>query len=187
MIQARRLPTDWFAQVGQVRQRYYALNASVLAAGFSKIHACTYRRARKLTQTRKVDGITCITTLPLLLRRSSGFRVSRCAPSSGLHSLAPFAPPPPPSPSLISILTNVDVKQNVYGLRNKAEKEKRKSQHIVEGPVFEARSLSQSESLSLSRRCDLVLLFSCPVLDSSKHWTRKQKLNQQMLILNRMS
>ena len=164
MIQARRLPTDlnWFAQVGQVRQRYYALNASVLEAGFSKKHACTYRRARKLTQTRKVDGITCITTLPLFWRRSSGFRVSRCAPSSGLHSLAPFAPPPP-SPFLISILTNVDVKQNVYGLRNKAEKEKRKSQHIVEGPVFEARSLSLSQSHSLSRRCDLVLLFSCVI------------------------
>ena len=37
----------------------------------------------------------------------------RCARSS-LHSLAPF---PPLSPSLISILASVDVKQNVYGFR----------------------------------------------------------------------
>ena len=34
-------------------------------------------------------------------------------PRSSLHSFVPFPPPPPLSPSLISHLTSVDVKQNV--------------------------------------------------------------------------
>ena len=59
-------------------------------------------------------------TLPLFWRRSTVSPVFfRAYPRSSLHSfvLFPPPPPPPPSPSLISHLAYVDVKQNVLVCR----------------------------------------------------------------------